>query len=289
MSDSGSAGHLQFTGTAAGRGTASAAQTRRPPQPVAMLVVDIVTGEVTAANPAGYRRICEPGGARLTRWLATLAVTADPEDDVTTVRALDGGYGSTPDGVTVCARCTVIEHRSRRCLLVVLQEDQAPDAAGWTPDPECAAFTLDAVGRVDSWGRSAQRWTGFSPEHVIGSDTTLLHPGPARLAGEPHRALTQAYRAGEYRSEGWRICSGDRSVWAQVTTCALYDAQERLVGFATVMQDLTARRRLIPATPVRIPAPRPPLATRPMRPAPARPRAGTRPGRIPGQRRPSGS
>jgi PAS domain S-box-containing protein len=205
------------------------------------------------------------------------------------VCALHTSHGTTPDGGPLTARCTLIEHRSRRCLLVVLQPDLERDAVGRAADPECAAFTLDAVGRVDSWGRGAQEWTGFPPEHVIGSDTTLLHPGPARLAGEPHRALTQAYRTGEYRSEGWRVCSGGRNVWAQVTTCALYDARERLVGFATVMQDLTARRRLTPAVPVRLPAPRPPLATRPMRPAPARPRAGTRPGRVPGQRRPSGS
>lgn len=300
MSDSGTGGHGRTPGTTSTGGVSSTPTTRRP-HPVAMFVVGAATGEVTAASPAGHRYLAGADGTGLAGWLATLAEGPGPLDDVTTVRTwrgprpgpdgdAGGERGCETDGrPTPWAHCTSIQHRLGLSLLVVLRDD-APPAGGATdraiPDRTCGVFTLDAVGRVDSWGPNAQRWTGFPPECVLGSDTTLLHPVPARLAGEPHRALTRAYRTGEHRGEGWLVRSDGRSVWTETTTCALYDARERLIGFATVIRDLTALRRLRAATTDHVPLPRRQPAVRRARPAPARPPSVTRPGRVPGQRRP---
>jgi PAS domain S-box-containing protein len=301
MNDSGTGGHRRIMRTSA-TGDAAPVPATRHPHSIAMIIVRASSGEVVAASPMGYRRLSSSSGESLTRWLAGLATAlegSEPEDDVTTVRAVGGTDAAAKGVVTLWAQCTPILHRSGRCHLVVLRDDAPPvGAKRQVRDPGCGVFTLDAIGRVDSWGPSAQRWTGFSAEHVLGNDTTLLHPGPARLAGEPHRTLTVAYRAGEHRSEGWRLRSDGRSVWAEVTTCALYDPRERLIGFATVMRDLTAQRRLTLSTPAGaptakdVPVPRRPLptrpaSTRPMRPSPSRPRSVARPGRVPGQRRPS--
>jgi PAS domain S-box-containing protein len=223
------------------------------PRPIAMLVLDAATGRIAASNPAGRRRLTGPTGTRLGDWLARLA-TAEDHREVTLVqfwtpdrdRAGDRADNRDAHAETTMVRTTPIEFRRRPCLLVALQDD-APAGPGGAPspaaDPGCAVFTLDPVGRIDSWGPTAQRLTGFRAEHVIGSDTGLLHPATARRNGEPHRALTHAYRTGEHVAHGWRACSDGRMIWAEATTCALHDGMDRLVGFAAVVRDLHPDRR----------------------------------------------
>jgi PAS domain S-box-containing protein len=248
MSDSSAAGPVPSPAITRYAATRPAAPR---PEPIGMLVVDATSGQIAATNPAARRCLTGEGGVLLGRWLSDLA-TGDELRDITLVHRWPAGpTGPTgaPGPLAGRALATPIAFRSRRCLLVVLR----PDAAGLPPvpldgtpvaDPACAVFTLDAVGRIDSWGSTAQRLTGFRAEHVIGSDTTPLHPAPARLAGEPHRALTLAYRTGEHRAQDWRLCSDGRLLWAEVTTAPLYDGIDRLIGFATVVQDLTPVRRV---------------------------------------------
>jgi PAS domain S-box-containing protein len=229
--------------------------------PVSVLLLDAAGGQVVATNPAGRRRLTGTSGLRLSRWLTGLATSAGGRD-LTTVHpwtTFDGGLSG--GALTLYAVVTPIEFRGRRCVLIVLREDAPlsdqpaqPDRpahpmASGRPGTAAAAtgwgvFTLDAVGRIDSWGLTAQRLTGYRAEHVIGTDATLLYPPPARIAGEPHHDLSHAYRTGEHRSEGWRLCSDGGPIWAEVTTAPLYDGTDRLLGFATVMQDLTPVRRL---------------------------------------------
>lgn len=288
MSDKGTAGHRHLTATV--RGTATVPEAHRP-HPVSMVVLNTVTGTVTAANPAARRLLSGTSGLQLSRWLARVATATTAGDGPTRVYAWRGVDGESAAPVRLWAQCTAITYRSHPSLHVVLREDHVPaaaDAGGTAADPNCAVFTLDAVGRVDFWGAGAQRITGFVPDRVLGSDTTLLHPGPARLAGEPHRALTDAYRHGEHRAEGWRVCSDGRVIWAQVITCALYDGLDRLLGFATVLQDLTALRRLTGPTRGAVPGPRGagPTAAADAGSAVRSPVPSVRSGlRVPGQRR----
>ena len=272
----------------------------RAPRPVAMVVVDVASGTVTAANPTGRRRLSGRTGLELSRWVAGLATaTGTDGPQVTVLRTWNSRTEETVPG-TVWAECTPVDFRSRLCLLVVLRTDAAGHVdAGLLGGPRPAevtdgtrgVFTLDTLGRIDSWGATAEHLTGFVADEALGGDTTLLHPAGARLAGEPHRTLTEAYRNGEHRSEGWRVRGDDRLFWAEVVTCALHDGLDRLIGFATTMHDLTAGRRLDRATDVRrIPAPRSASgAPRPFLPVQrcAHLRIGGTAPRVPVQRRPA--
>jgi PAS domain S-box-containing protein len=307
MSDSDAAGQVQVPATTS---SAPGGPSLPSPEPTALLILDRTTGRVAAGNPAGRRRLAGLPGSRLSYQLADLA-TAPGHRDGAAVRIW--ADEDAADDVAVRRRVRVLSvpigFRSRDCLLVVLLDDVSapmplPAGAGEeTPGTEhgCAVFTLDAVGRIDSWGLTPQQLIGHRPECIISADASLLHPAPARLAGDPHRALNQAYRTGEHRTEGWRVCSDGGLIWAEVTTTPLYDGVELLLGFAQVIFDLTPVRRLQlgrgdhpgaspGATPAQrtarqpaFPAPRPPAAP----PAGAPVRAPRRPaGRIPAQRRP---
>ena len=305
----------------------------------AVLVLDTTSGRVVASSPAARRRLAAVGGEALGTWLAGLATAAE-HPDVAVVRswpqpggaaveeAASGRTGRPalaapgPDGA-VRVVTTRLELRARTCLLVALRDAGAPlplppGVAEGRPaaDPACALFTLDPLGRVDSWGTAAQALLGYRPEHVLGADTSLLLPPATRAAGEQHRSLTQAYRTGEHRAEGWRRCGDRELLWAEVVTVPLHDPADRFVGFAQVVQDLTPTRRPAGSDPSgapgrRAPADRPVVDLRavpvqrtspsapsaPSAPAPSRPgpgsgtgepgRAGRRGGlRIPAQRAP---
>jgi len=328
--------------------TASAMAGRLVPgrEAPAVLVLDTTSGRVVASSPAARRRLAAVGGEALGAWLAGLATAAE-HPDVAVVRSWPQPRGAAaaaqatgeatgeaagkaagegtgrpalaapvPDGV-VRVVTTRLELRARTCLLVALRDAGAPlplppGVADGRPaaDPACALFTLDPLGRVDSWGTAAQSLLGYRPEHVLGADTSLLLPPATRAAGEQHRALTQAYRTGEHRAEGWRRCGDRELLWAEVATVPLHDPEDRFVGFAQVVQDLTPTRRVAGSDPSRAPGRRVP-ADRPVvdlravpvqrtsaapsvasaAPAPSRPatvepaRAGRRAGlRVPAQR-----
>jgi len=234
MSDSDTANQLQS------RSAPSPAPLAPLSDPVALLVLDTATGRVAASNPAARRRLAGITGADLARRLSDLA-TAAGHGDGATVRTWTGAS-------RLRAVSAPVRFHGRDALLVLLRDDTAAPVTLLTGEPRadvgCAVLTLDALGRIDGWGATPQSLFGYGAEHVIGADTTLLLTPPARLAGEHHLTLTNAYRTGEHRAEGWRLCADGRLLWAEVTTAPLYDATDRLLGFAQVVHDLTPARRL---------------------------------------------
>lgn len=105
-----------------------------------------------------------------------------------------------------------------------------------------AIFALDANGHVLSWNPGAQRLKGYTAAEIIGQSFKKFYPEEALMAGFPDYELTVAAREGRFEDEGWRIRKDGSRFWANVVITALRDADGRLVGFAKVTRDLTARR-----------------------------------------------
>jgi PAS domain S-box-containing protein len=286
--DGGATGHLDMP---LGPPTPDSLREVLRSSPAAALVLDARTGGIQVISPSGRSLLERPGAGPLTIWLRDLALTSARREDIATLRTW---VGPTVAGA-VTVSCAPIRYHGQDCVMVVLHElpaalvdphpsmpsttaEAASDEAASSSaddvavlDSECAMFTLDVLGRVDSWNHAAQRVTGFAAEEVIAFDTGIFHPPAARLAGDPHRALTRAYRIGEHRAEGWLLHADGSPLWAETTTIALRDPNGRLCGFGIVIKDLTRRRRLAGRTA------RPPRQMRPVRPRTGPP--------VPAQRR----
>lgn len=105
-----------------------------------------------------------------------------------------------------------------------------------------AIFALDPSGRVLSWNPGAERLKGYTASEILGRSLTTFYPPEAVASGFPQYELTVAGREGRFEDEGWRVRKDGSRFWANVIITALRNGEGRLVGFAKVTRDLTARR-----------------------------------------------
>jgi PAS domain S-box-containing protein len=105
-----------------------------------------------------------------------------------------------------------------------------------------AILMLDAEGKIASWNEGAQQIKGYSADEILGRSFTLFYPPEAIADGFPQRELDVAARDGRFEDEGWRVRKDGSRFWANVVITALRNSDGRLVGFAKVTRDLTARR-----------------------------------------------
>jgi PAS domain S-box-containing protein len=105
-----------------------------------------------------------------------------------------------------------------------------------------AIYMLDVDGRVTTWNLGAERMKGYSAQEIIGQNFATFFPESDIAEGKPARELAVARESGRFEDEGWRIRKDGSRFWANAVVTAAYDPLGKLVGFAKVTRDLTARR-----------------------------------------------
>jgi PAS domain S-box-containing protein len=105
-----------------------------------------------------------------------------------------------------------------------------------------AVFLLDPDGIITFWGEGARLMKWWTRDVAEGAHLRLLYPDGGSEDGTAEEHLQQAARDGEYTGEGHRVRNDCSTFWAGVTLTALRDPAGRLIGFAKVTRDLTARR-----------------------------------------------
>lgn len=104
-----------------------------------------------------------------------------------------------------------------------------------------AIYMLDPSGRVTSWNAGAERIKGYSSDEIIGQPFERFFVEEDRAAGVPGRLLDSARATGRYESEGVRLRKDGSRFRAHAVLNALHDSGGRLVGFAKITRDITAR------------------------------------------------
>ena len=105
-----------------------------------------------------------------------------------------------------------------------------------------ALIRLDPSGRIVSWNPGAERIKGYSSEEIIGKSFEVFYPKETIATGFPRHELDIAARDGRFEDENWRVRKDGSRFWANVIITALRNSEGRLVGFAKITRDLTARR-----------------------------------------------
>ncbi|WP_345243932.1 PAS domain S-box protein [Nibrella saemangeumensis] len=106
-----------------------------------------------------------------------------------------------------------------------------------------AIFMLDPQGHIVSWNEGAKRLKGYLAEEIIGKHFSAFYTPEDLAAGKPGRELEIAKATGKYEEEGWRLRKDSSLFWANVVITALFNAENKLIGFTKVTRDLTERRQ----------------------------------------------
>src|SRR3954468_13938144 len=107
---------------------------------------------------------------------------------------------------------------------------------------EYAIFLMDTDGIIRCWGEGARLMKWWTRQQAEGAHLRLLYPDGGAEDGTAEIHLQTAADTGEYTGEGHRVRSDGSTFWAGVTLTALRDTDAKLVGFAKVTRDFSARR-----------------------------------------------
>ena len=105
-----------------------------------------------------------------------------------------------------------------------------------------AIFMLDTKGYIVSWNEGAKRIKGYSADEIIGKHFSTFYTSEDLDSKKPERELKIAIATGKYEEEGWRVRKDGSLFWANVVITALFNDQNKHIGFSKVTRDLTEKR-----------------------------------------------
>lgn len=103
-------------------------------------------------------------------------------------------------------------------------------------------FLLDPKGHIVTWNEGAQRIKGYAANEIIGKHFSIFYTSEDLATKKPERELVIATNTRKYEEEGWRVKKNGSVFWANIIITALYNEQNKLVGFSKVTRDLTGRK-----------------------------------------------
>ncbi|MCF2502410.1 PAS domain S-box protein [Dyadobacter sp. CY107] len=104
-------------------------------------------------------------------------------------------------------------------------------------------FMLDPEGYIVTWNDGGRLIQGYTESEVLGKHFSIFYTATDLIDQKPERELEIARDMGAYREEGWRVKKGGSLFWASVVLTALFNDQNKLIGFSKVTMDLTERLR----------------------------------------------
>lgn len=105
-----------------------------------------------------------------------------------------------------------------------------------------AIYILDPEGRIATWNIGACRLKGYEASEIIGEHISRFFSEADVRDRKWEREFAVAAQDGRFEDEGFRVRKDGSQFCAHVVLTALRDRSGKLIGFAKVTCDLTARR-----------------------------------------------
>ena len=105
-----------------------------------------------------------------------------------------------------------------------------------------AIYMLDPTGCVTNWNAGAERIKGYRAPEIVGQHFSKFYTLEDRDAGHPAKSLETAALYGKFEAEGWRLRKDGSRFMASVVIAPIYERNE-LIGFATIIRDITERQK----------------------------------------------
>jgi PAS domain S-box-containing protein len=103
------------------------------------------------------------------------------------------------------------------------------------PDPICS---IDLDGIIRTWNEGAEKLLGYKEEELLGKPVTMVIPGD-ELDGCLNVLNTAGFFTGY---ESVRISKDGRVIPVEVTGVSIKDKDQKVIGYASIMRDVTERK-----------------------------------------------
>ncbi|MCE6991063.1 PAS domain S-box protein [Dyadobacter sp. CY323] len=100
-------------------------------------------------------------------------------------------------------------------------------------------YMLDVDGNIVTWNEGGQKLTGYTADEIIGKHFSVFYNSNDLSNNKPAIELDTARTVGKYEEEGWRMKKNGSLFWASVVLTALFNDENKLIGFSKVTKDLT--------------------------------------------------
>ncbi|MEW6116569.1 MAG: PAS domain S-box protein [Nitrospirota bacterium] len=107
-----------------------------------------------------------------------------------------------------------------------------------------AVCSIDLEGTIRSWNEGAERMLGYSADEVLGKPIALIIPEDMVQSEMDHCLNTLNARGFLTGYETIRISKQGRPVPVEMTAVVLRDKEGAITGYASIMRDITERKRL---------------------------------------------
>jgi PAS domain S-box-containing protein len=107
---------------------------------------------------------------------------------------------------------------------------------------DSAILLLDHDGLITTWNLGAERLNGYTAAEAIGQSFSMFSTDEDRARDHPAELLEIARRKGRADEECWVVRRDGSRFWAGVVITAMAEPDGTILGFGTVVRDLTGRR-----------------------------------------------
>ena len=137
-------------------------------------------------------------------------------------------------GLLVTAAIRDISRRKRA-------EESMQRLASIVESTEVAVVSLDIQGTITSWNPGAEKLYWYTEEEILGKPITVTIPADRK---DEFEEILRKLRAGEStQTETHRLRKDGSLVDVLVTNSPIRDTAGKLIGFSSVLRDITARKR----------------------------------------------
>lgn len=106
-----------------------------------------------------------------------------------------------------------------------------------------AIFTTDTEGRVRDWNTGAEVIYGFKADEIVGKSADVVFTPEDRAANIPDKERASARRKMRSADERWQIRKSGERFCSSGVMVPLIDADDKLIGYAKIVRDMTERLR----------------------------------------------
>lgn len=106
-----------------------------------------------------------------------------------------------------------------------------------------AIYMLDPAGLIISWNIGAERLQGFQTPEIIGRHFSRFYAPDENPEATPEFILRQATENGCHEQECFQVRKDGSHYWANIIITPMYGEKEKLIGFSTVVRDMTEQRK----------------------------------------------